>query len=789
MGKAIKWIGIGLGSIVVVFGLVVAYVAATFNPNDYKADIVKAVKDKTGRTLQLKGDIGLSIFPTLGAKVGQSSLSERKSDREFASFEQAVVAVKLMPLLSKEVIVDAIELKGLRANVTRDKSGKFNFDDLMQADEKKKDEPKTASPVKIDIDHIEISDADVTFVDQAGGTQYRLSKLNVKTGRVASGVTTPLDLSATVASGKDKSQIDTKVKGKLTFDLERQLYKLADLDFSAKGNYAGISGMNATAKGNVEARLATGEYVANGLVVSITGKQTGGDLNLKLDAPRLILTKDKVDGSKVAIDAQLNEAKSKLNAKITLASVQGAFNAFKAGPLEADIEMQGDGRTIKAKLAGTLNGNLEAKRFELPNLALNAKVSDPHHPKGAFDASITGSARADLTKDTAGLDFTGKLDESNVNGKVGITDFSPLAVTFNVNADQLDVDRLLGHKPPGKDAKSEPAKTASAKDDKIDLSALKGLNAAGSVKIGKLTAMNMKSSQVSADLKVANGRLDVAPISAQLYQGTLNGSLSAHAADNAVLAIKQTLSGVSVGPLLRDAANIDTLEGKGTVNVDLTARGATLDALKKALNGTAAVNLADGSIKGIDIAGTIRNARAKVQQLRGQQVQASDKTQKTDFSELKATFNVKDGVAHNNDLSLKSPLLRVGGEGDIDIGHDKLNYVLKATLVASAKGQGGKDATDLSGITVPVKLTGALDAPQWSIDFAGMVTDVAKQRLQDEILKRIPGLPGQAPAAKAGEGKAADGKAPPAKAADGKAADSGSPKDAITDRLKGIFGR
>src|SRR5688572_3624685 len=106
MRQAIKWIAIGLGVIVAVFGLVVAYVAATFNPNDYKADIAKTVKEKTGRTLQIKGDLGLSIWPSIGMKLGQASLSERNGDREFASLSNAVVSVKLMPLLSKEVIVD-----------------------------------------------------------------------------------------------------------------------------------------------------------------------------------------------------------------------------------------------------------------------------------------------------------------------------------------------------------------------------------------------------------------------------------------------------------------------------------------------------------------------------------------------------------------------------------------------------------------------------------------------------------------------------------------------------------
>ncbi len=531
-----------------------------------------------------------------------------------------------------------------------------------------------------------------------------------------------------------------------------------------------MTGMTASATGSIEARLATGEYIVNALAVALTGKQAGAAFNVKLDAPKLALTKDKVEGGKITLEAQRSEAKGKLTAKISLGGVQGAFKALTAGPLAANIEMTGDGRTVKATLNATLTGNLEAKRFELPKLVLTATVSDPKHPKGAFDAAITGSARADLMQESAALAFSGKLDDSNVSGKAGITAFPPLAVTFELATDQLDVDRLTARKPGDKAAAAKPAGDkggSGGKDDKIDLSALKGLNATGSVKIGKLTAFNVKTSQMRADLKVADGRLNVSPITAQLYQGTLNGSLSAQAADNAVIAIKQTLSGVAVGPLLKDAADIDTLDGKGSLNVDLTTQGATVAALKKALNGTAALNLADGSIKGMDIAGTIRSARTKLQELSGQQVQKNDKTQKTDFTDLKATFKITNGVARNNDLAMKSPLLRVAGEGDIDIGNDKLNYLLKTTLAATSRGQGGRDATDLSGVTIPVKLTGALDAPQWSLDYSGMVAGLATRRVQDELLKRIPG---QAPAGKS-------------------AKDSGGAKDPVQDRLKGLFGR
>ncbi len=83
------------------------------------------------------------------------------------------------------------------------------------------------------------------------------------------------------------------------------------------------------------------------------------------------------------------------------------------------------------------------------------------------------------------------------------------------------------------------------------------------------------------------------------------------------------------------------------------------------------------------------NAKAKLGTLKGEQKQQADKSQKTDFSEMTGTFTIRNGVAHNSDLSVKSPLLRVGGEGDINIGEDSLNYLVKASVVGTTKGQGG----------------------------------------------------------------------------------------------------
>ena len=84
MKKVLKYIAYGLLSVLALLVITVGYVAATFNPNDYKSLIVKLVQEKKQRTLDLEGDIKLTFWPKLGADLGKVKLSEHNSAREFA---------------------------------------------------------------------------------------------------------------------------------------------------------------------------------------------------------------------------------------------------------------------------------------------------------------------------------------------------------------------------------------------------------------------------------------------------------------------------------------------------------------------------------------------------------------------------------------------------------------------------------------------------------------------------------------------------------------------------------
>ena len=91
---------------------------------------------------------------------------------------------------------------------------------------------------------------------------------------------------------------------------------------------------------------------------------------------------------------------------------------------------------------------------------------------------------------------------------------------------------------------------------------------------------------------------------------------------------------------------------------------------------------------------------------------------------------------YNEDLAMKAPILRLApgdNRGDIDIANETINYFAKPTIVKSLKGQGGADLDALSGIGIPLKITGSFSNPKFGMDFASLGTAITKSNLLDKV--------------------------------------------------------
>ena len=126
MGRITRVLGLGLLMAVIALVLLALFaVGFLFDPNDYKAEIIQAVKRETGRDLQLDGDLDLKLFPWVSVAVGEARLGNAPGFGEapFAEIDNAKLSVKLLPLFSQKIEIGSVELDGLVLRLARDRRG------------------------------------------------------------------------------------------------------------------------------------------------------------------------------------------------------------------------------------------------------------------------------------------------------------------------------------------------------------------------------------------------------------------------------------------------------------------------------------------------------------------------------------------------------------------------------------------------------------------------------------------------------------------------------------------
>jgi AsmA protein len=692
MGKLLKII-LGLAALLVVIVVIAAIVLPmVIDPNDYKEEIAATVEQQTGRTLSIEGDLTLSVFPWLGVDIGPTQISNAAGFEApyMARMEAVQVRVKLLPLLRKQLEVDMIRLSGLRLNLGKDKQGQTSWADISAQLEKESkqvqppggdsdkagDKPAAPALDRLAIGGIEVSDAQLHWDDRSTDSRYEINELSFTTGAIEPGEAFDLDLRFQV------SATQPPVNGHLELS----------------GNILLAAGLDA---------------------VTITGATFG--LDMKGDA---------VPGGELA-------AAMTTDVKLDLAAQTLSLPAIKLEAMGLSISGHVDGTAITGE-DPRFNGALTFAGFA-PRKLLQALGQE--NPQTA-DSAVLGKADATLTWDAslqhvAATALTLHLDDSTLEGTARVESFESPAITFTAMLDQFNLDRYL---PPEektdadtKTGDSKVAKTSTGKDEALPLEALRQLNLNGRLEIGRLQAFNLRSRDIEIQVKSKDGVLKISPLGANLYEGAVQGDVMLDVRkDTPRFSVNETLTGVQAGPLLKDLTGKEQLLGTANIKANLSGAGATSEQVRQTLNGTAGFEFTDGAVKGVNIASLIRSARAKI---KGEPVPEQTGPNQTDFALMKGTATITEGKVKNDDLLLKSPLLRVTGAGKVSLPKETIDYTLTTKFVGSLKGQGGEEMAELKGVSIPVHVGGTFSKPTYVPDLAAVLQDAAKAEVQKKVEK------------------------------------------------------
>jgi AsmA protein len=342
------------------------------------------------------------------------------------------------------------------------------------------------------------------------------------------------------------------------------------------------------------------------------------------------------------------------------------------------------------------------------------------------DAVVQGSATykdniLNLPKFTAkayGNAFSGAL-AADISGKVP-------AINAALAADTVNVDALLAGSGGSKAKTSGGGGDGSGgggsgwSDAPIDFGPLRMVN--GKLKLTAKTLVydKVKISPVNLDATLSGGKLNAQLPGIGLYGGKGNAALAVDASGKTpAQRVKLDLAKFEAYPFLRDVAGFHNIEGTGTIGLDLAASGVSQRAMIHALGGNAKFDFANGAIRGLNVAKTVRNLTQGT--LTGWQESAAEKT---DFAALGASFKIAGGQAQTSDLNLVGPLVRMTGAGTVNLSAKSLKFRVEPQIVASLEGQGGK--TDLKGLGVPIVIAGPWAAPRIYPDIKGILENPAQ---------------------------------------------------------------
>lgn len=394
-----------------------------------------------------------------------------------------------------------------------------------------------------------------------------------------------------------------------------------------------------------------------------------------------------------------------------------------------ELVLEAQARGTKIFDAPAIAGAVTVAPFSPSTLMTKLGVSYAPADKKAL-AQLALKTDFSYAGDTATLNnFAVTVDETHIKGKVSVQNLAKPAYQFEVALDGIDLDRYF---PQTSDQAASPPK-ASPQAAAAPLAALRDVNARGTLRAGKIKVMGMHAQDMALTLVADNGRVVLGPNQAKLYQGTFQGQTVLDARG----AVPQwqfdtKLAGVQLGPLLKDAAVFDRFSGTGNVELKLTTRGAEINAIKRGLNGTTNVALADGKIAGVNLQKMVGDARANYDKLRGKEVEAKPQaTDETTFKELTATIAITNGVAQNNDLRLVGPVVRAQGAGSADLIQETIDYRLQVTVAEDAQ---------RTGSTVPLRIGGSFAAPKYRLDFSGALKERGeemKEKAGKSLEKRL----------------------------------------------------
>lgn len=560
MARAIKIVVIVLVAIVVLLAATVFVITQVIDPNDFKPQIREQALTQANLELEIPGELDWQFWPSLGVSLGRTEARLPDEEALFAAIDSASVSVAVWPLLFGNVEMDGVTLDGLEVNLVETADG-ANWEKIGPQEDAEQPAAEEEQPaedseggtldIPLTIPSVAITNGQVSYRNTSDGTDIRVEHFNFEAQDVSLDEPFPMQLSLRYQDQSDV-RVDLSLDTTLAANLDSNHFVLDPMTLDAQIGGLTVNPVDVHLEQKLDVNLDEDRAALSGLVLEAAGTRTTGD-----------------------------------------ATVTG---------LTGDMKVAGQIKTAPFDVNAALKSIGETPIETRDDAALS---------KVALDATLAGPAGSVMVNP---LKVT--LDSSTLSGKAGLESLDTGKIVFDLVLDKITLD---GYLPPesGDDKEETPTSAGGgagkqagteqlSEAELIPVESLRPLVMDGRLKVNELNFETIQAKDLAFKVTANNGVLRLAQASGQTLNGSFTGSGSLDVSGNTPrINYKQNVTSMQLQPLVTLALGEDLAKGLFSLDMNFSAAGNSEKALVQSAKGNATVNLADGTVRGLNLYNTL----------------------------------------------------------------------------------------------------------------------------------------------------------------------------------------
>ncbi|WP_028485679.1 AsmA family protein [Thiomicrorhabdus chilensis] len=447
-----------------------------------------------------------------------------------------------------------------------------------------------------------------------------------------------------------------------------------------------------------------------------------------------------------AFKLKLPEAQKVPEMRLVTEGKRFSLNLLEDQIQVTDVQLKALGSQVTTSFSGfygeqaNLYGVVDVEGVNVQNWGRHLGVQMPDFVNEKALTEIKGQLNWALESGTLNVsDMMLSWDESTLKGTLWRKSEPQVSYAYDFTIDRLNLDdyraRFKDDAPmQKKDAGTLADEPKPAEGKSVDLgrmestylplavpiSTLRELNADGKLQIASLTAWGVTAQSVEMELKAGQGKLQLAPFDAELYQGRLTSKLELDVNGKTPSYRWQgKTQQVQVGELLQAGWQTRPLGGALESHFDLNTLGSNASVLKQNLLGELNLSVTDGAFYGVDLD----------RLLAGQAVAEGDSTA---FKSMEIKGPIKQGVFNIQKMGVDSQRFSATGFGSLDLNQGRIDTQMKVLVSNPIKA-----LRHLKGMKVPVRYRGPLDQAVWSVNLQALLAEPGNQKKLVAQLKAL----------------------------------------------------